>query len=58
MALPMCVEGSEEGEEAGAEAAGGPPPERIPARYNRESELRLTVPADSYTIDLSGAAAD
>ena len=55
---PLSEEGSEEGEEAGAEAAGGPPPERIPARYNRESELRLTVPADSYTIDLSGAAAD
>lgn len=55
---PLSEEWGEEGEETGAEAAGGPPPEKIPARYNRESELRLTVPGETYNIDLSGAASD
>lgn len=56
---PLSEEWGEEGEENGGEAAGGgPPPEKIPARYNRESELRLTVPGETYNIDLSSTSSD
>jgi len=41
------------GEEAESEESGGPPPEKIPARYNRNSKLRIVVPSDQYDIELT-----
>jgi hypothetical protein len=41
------------GEEAESEEGGGPPPEQIPVRYNRDSKLRIVVPSDHYDIELT-----
>jgi len=55
---PLSEEWGEEGEESAAEVAGGRSSEQIPVRYNRESELRMVVPSETYDITLSGAKSD